>query len=310
MWKPLVPALLACSLLTACGPATEAELAGEELSGMDETAEALSASSRSYVRANKDKRRCAAPQCGGYYVKDVNRPTSAEQYVWALDFKNAPQLTATEQAEVLAAGDGELVLWGKLGPSSASSGLRTFLVYDAWRGMPGVSSLSADTFFAVDSKAALVRCAAAPCMSETAKRLNSTSTQVFSSYDLLSALPAFGDGAWLQSEVMNRGALVAATVRNGASMTAGPDVVLDASQVFLKVAGSKRTCPATPSPSCGSGRVYAWDRDMGRCRVPLGCVTSRSNCGGAPTCAPGYTRSAWTTAQGCTAYACDPTFSL
>lgn len=309
MWKLLAPALVACSLLTACGPATEAELAGDDAL-LDDTSEALSASSRSFVRANKDKRRCPSPQCGGYYVKDLNRPTSAEQYVSALDFKSAPQLTATEQAEVTSAGDGELILWGKLGPASATTGLRTFLVYDAWRGMPGVTALAADTFFSVDSKAALVRCAMAPCKSETAKKLNTTSTQVFSSYDLLSALPAFGDTAWLQSEVMNRGALVAATVRNGAPMGGGYDLVLDASQVFLRVAGSRRTCATTPNPTCGSGRVYAWDRDMARCRVPLGCVPSRSNCGAAPTCAPGYTRSSWTTAQGCTAWACDPTFSL
>ena len=309
MWKLLAPVLVAGSLLTACGPATEAELAGGS-EALDDAADALSASSRSYVRANRDRRRCPAPQCGGYYVKDLNRPTSAEQYVSALDFKNAPQLSAAEHLEVGAAGDGELLLWGKLGPLSASTGLRTFLVYDAWRGMPGVTALSSDTFFAVDSKAAVVRCAMAPCKSETAKKLNTTSTQVFSSYDLLSALPAFGDGAWLQSEVMNRGALVAATVRNGAPMTGGYDVVLDASQVFLRVAGSARTCPATPNPSCSAGRVYAWDRDVARCRVPLGCVPSRSHCSAAPTCAPGYTRTAWTTAQGCTAHACDPTFSL
>jgi hypothetical protein len=309
MWNRLVPALLSTLLLAACGPASEAELAGE-FDATDEAAEALSASSRSYVRANKDRRRCAAPQCGGYFVKDVNRPTSAEQYVTGLDFSNAPHLTLSERAEVTSAADGELLLWGKLGPVQASSGLRAFLVYEAWRGMPGISSLALDSFFSVDSKAALVRCAAAPCMSETAKRLNATTTSTFSTYDLLSALPAFGDAPWLQSEVMNRGALVAANVRNGSWMGAGYEKVLDASQVFIKVSGSKRTCVQPPPVSCSAGKVYAWDRDMSRCRVPLGCIPTRSCSGTVPTCAPGYTRSSWTSGTGCTAYACDPTFSL
>lgn len=300
-----------CAVLSAyllgCGVGEE-EFESVQASSNEQ---ALSASSRSFVALRRDVRRCAAPQCGGYFVRDVNRKWLKEAYVSALDFTNSG-LSAEVQAQAVAAPDGELLVFGRLGPVDAISQTRPFLVSQAFRGLPGVKVTRSDRFHRVDSKAAVVRCVAPPCMSETAHHLNSTATQVFSSYSFSRALKPAVDEVWLRHRVMEGQALVAGFVRNGAQMAAGRDRVLDVRQVFLLLPESQRVqCPHPMPAPCPDGLEHAWERSADRCLYPVGCVAPGACAQGFPVCEAGYTLKSWAEApSACRAYACDPDFSL
>lgn len=221
-------------------------------------------------------------------------------------------LNDAEKNAVLEALDGEVVLRGKLGKVDAASRTRAFLVSEAWRGLPGVRVSATDVFYAVDSRAAVVRCASAPCMSETAKSLNSTTQRPFSSYAFRRALKPSVDEMWVRHLVMNRGALVAAQLKNGAPMTVGNDVVLDVNQVFIKLPERRsEQCPPLPLAPCPDGLENVFERTAERCEYPAGCVTPGMCTLGFPSCEAGYALQGWKEApHACTAYTCEPDFTL
>ncbi len=99
-------------LIAGCG-VSQGEVGSGDLQGED-SAE-LSTTSRTLVLLRRDLRKCASPLCGGYFVHDVNRVKLTEAYVSGLDF-SASDLGDHEQQQVIEAGDGEVVLRGKLGP--------------------------------------------------------------------------------------------------------------------------------------------------------------------------------------------------
>jgi hypothetical protein len=152
--------------VAGCG-ANEAEVTeGSDLLG--EQSGELSTTSRTYVTFTHDMRKCASPMCGGYFVTDVNRLNPAPRYVNAIDFsKSGLDDAAVEKA---LGGATATVLRGKLGAEEPAFHTRPFIVTDAWRGMPGVTEATGDSFFLVD--AVNVQCIKAPCPTMKATRLN------------------------------------------------------------------------------------------------------------------------------------------
>jgi hypothetical protein len=290
-------------VVMGCGP-TDVQV-GDAEDGTDVEASALSARSRSYVRLRKDQRRCAAPKCGGYFVQDVNRATVREEYVSGLDFSGSGLSTEVE-ADVYGAAEQELILFGRLGPTEPVFGTRPFLVSSAWRGMPGVTPAAGDAFFSVT--AMNVQCLVAPCPTLRATRLHSTQATVGTSLDTSRASLQGVDDAWLSGRVLTKGALVAGRFRPGHATGINRELVLDASQVFVRLPDVTQSCPRVAPPRCQAGTVASWQRNADRCIMPAGCTTAGACAAVVTTCAPGYQPVSWTGARGCTMTACDPEF--
>jgi hypothetical protein len=268
----------------------------------------LSASSRSYVTLRADMRKCMAPMCGGYWVHDVNRKTD-EKYVSGLDFAKSG-LNEDQIAKILDANPEELVLRGKLGPKDQGFDTRPLLVYEAYRGMPGVAPLAGETFYRAEDRSPQISCFAAPCPNETATKLNATAKTNFDGYSVKRALMPFVDEAWLTARVHKHNAIVSASILNGQKYPGGFEQILDASQVFVRIDDASGPCPAIKLPACGAGQTWAYTRDADLCVMPDMCVAD-GNCPSLawPHCADGYSVSAWrVNSVGCTQFACDPSF--
>jgi len=299
-WAVLAVAVVA----TGCGP-TDAQLSDFDEDTAVNGAE-LGTSTRTYVRLRRDMRRCVSPMCGGYYVHDVNRATLREEYVSGLDFSTSG-LSDEVQADVFNAADGEVVLYGKLGPTEPRFQTRPFIVTSAWRGMPGVAAAAGESFY--KTQAMNVQCFAAPCPTLKATKLHSTAATLATGLDTSRASLRLVDDAWLADQVMNKGALVAGKFRPGNTPGINRELVLDVSQVFVKLPNVTQSCPRTAMMQCPAGKTAAMQRNADRCIMPAGCVDPGFCAAYVPSCEPGYSLVSWSGGRyACQQYACDPDF--
>jgi hypothetical protein len=260
----------------------------------------LSASSRTYVALRHDDRRCISPLCGGYWVRDLNRATPTEKYVSGLDFTGSG-LGAAEEA-IVREGLGEVVLRGKLGPVEAQFGTRTFVVSEAWRGMPGKAVAAGDSFFKLST--ATVQCIRAPCPSYRAVRGNFTAQTYFHALELDRAAAGRLDLAWLEKRATQDGALTA-----GALVRSGEVLTLEASNVFVKLPEAAGPCPLVKQPPCASGMSRTFVRNEDRCIVSSQCVAQGVCTQLVPTCGEGTTRVTWASApRACPQMVCEPSW--
>jgi len=305
--------LLAATSCVLAGCAVETTSPDESFPS-EETASAeadLSPYSLSYVTLRQDARKCKAPLCGGFWVKDVNR-NWAERYVSGLDFSESG-LTADLIGRVQGAPAGELVIRGRLGAREPEFGTRKLLVYQAYRGMPGVQPLAGDLFFAAENRDPPIQCFTAPCPNEVAFVLNSYEAYAFDGYQVGLAARLHVDQQWLVDRVSQHGAIAAALFVRGEQYPGGYAYLLDASQVYLDVADMTGPCPAVKLAQCPEpGSEWTYTRDEKLCLLPQACSTN-DNCPSLqpPPCEEGYSVSAWpTNSPGCMRFACDPSFVL
>ena len=225
----------------------------------------------------------------------------------ALDFAQSG-LSAEDVAKAEGAGRGELVLRGKLG-STGRDGYRTFIVTEAYRGMPGVQPLAGQSFFKASSLG--IKCITAPCFSEEALKLNTTQKTRFASYSVARASRPLVDQEWLTRRVAGHDAIVAAAFITGQTFPGGADKILDASQVYLRLPEQSGPCPVMKLAACPEGQDWAWERNEDRCVLPMGCVESGACAAYVPACDDGYTLQSWSGGMfACSVYACDPTFTV
>lgn len=271
----------------------------------------LSPYSLSYVTLRQDARKCMAPLCGGFWLKDVNR-NWVERYVSGLDF-SASGLTAELIDRVQGAPAGELVILGRLGPRDPEFGTRKLMVYRAFRGMPGVQPLAGDLFFAAEDRDPPIQCFTAPCPNEVAYLLNSNEAYAFDGYQAGLAARPHVDQQWLVDRVGRHGAIAAALFVKGDQYPGGYAYLLDASQVYLDVADMTGPCPAVKLAQCPEpGSEWTYTRDEKLCLLPEACSTN-DDCPSLqpPQCDEGYSVSAWRTdSLSCMRFACDPSFVL
>ena len=260
-----------------------------------------------FVTLRADLRRCAAPQCGGYFVRDINS-THAERYVSGLAFAES-RLPPDAIDDVRSAPASELVLRGYLGPQEPRTQTRPFVVLEAFRGMPSVTPREGAAFYMVHPRKPPIACFVAPCPNEIAALLNTSAEVGFDRVAVdLAALP-WVDRGWLASRVEAHGAIVAGTFEKGALFPGGYEDVLQATQVFVRLPERVGPCPTVPAWLCTDGSVAAFERTDDRCVVQVGCVRPGVCPLFAPACASGYTLTSWTAPpNGCPAFACDPTF--
>ncbi|HNS96743.1 MAG TPA: hypothetical protein PLJ27_07835 [Polyangiaceae bacterium] len=303
MYLSLGSCLVGCALDTVAD-----ELSSEQV---DATEADLSTNAVTFVTVRKDNRKCAAPSCGGYWVKDVNR-SSGEQYVSGFDFGSSgfdEQLIG----KVTDAPADELILRGRLGKKEAKHGTRKLLVYQAFRGLPGVKPLPGDVYFQAETRDVPIQCFTAPCPNEIAHRLNTNQQYAFSGYQVALAARPHVDQDWLVDRIQHHKAVVAALFVKGDKYPGGYEYLLDASQVYLDIADAVGPCPAYKLAACSEPDAdWAYTRDVNLCLLPevcmstLGCPSLQP-----PRCEDGYSVSAWrTNSPSCIRFACDPSFVL
>lgn len=282
-----------------CG-VSEVEVTDSAEATAEETGE-LSTRTSSYVVFRHDLRRCMAPLCGGYFVRDVNRKVLREEYVSGFDFSQSG-LTEETQAKVFEAA-GEVVLRGKLGPTEPRFNTRAFIVLEAFRGMPGVTAATTDVFYRVE-RADEIRCIAAPCPSLRAIKLHTTQQTLFHEVSVARASKTNVDARWMTSRITDKGALVAA-----AFVTRNRVTTLDAAQVFMRLPEPSQSCPRVAIHQCAAGYTLSWARNENRCLLPTGCVRTVTCPQIRPYCDADYSATTWNGGlNACPRAVCDPTW--
>ncbi len=297
MNRQILTFCVALVTLAGCG-VSSAEYSEVDDSTVTEGSE-LSTVYWSYVTIRKDQRRCASPMCGGWFVKDVNR-NGNEQYVAALNFAPAHLDDATVE---LAQGP-DVVLQGRL--EKTRTAYYNFRIFNAFRGLPGKSPQTGDTFYRVAQ--ANVQCVRAPCPSLQATKLNNGTQTYFMAADLSRASVGQLDQNWLNDRIETKGALVAGRFTQVNRVGVGQETILDAADVYVKLPELPGPCPQYKLAACSPGYVHGFTRNVDRCIVPTGCVIAPRCAQIRPGCATDYTAVTW--AGPCPQWACDPTFTL
>jgi hypothetical protein len=293
--KTLLLAVAFAVFAVGCGVSSDAVvLEGDET--LSDDSYDLSSTKDTYVIVRRDTRRCAFPNCGGYWVKDLNS-TMQERYVSAYEF--APHVTTDVQGQVYNAPDFELVLLGRLGALDRRSGTRPLVVGGAWRGMPGKTFSATDKFYRVfPSRVACVR---APCAYLQTTRLNRTTGHTMATDVSVEGARAFGvDENWLLSR-----SIYGRTVIAGRIVRANGHVTVEASQIFVELPERTVPCMEPEVPECTDG-IVAWERDSNRCLNPVGCTPPGACARLEFECEPGYSVVSWMNV--CPRYACEPDF--
>lgn len=258
----------------------------------------LSTTKDTFLISRRDNRRCVSPMCGGYWVKDLNS-TMQERYVSGFDFTNSG-LSDAVQDQVAGSPDNELVLLGRLGPKENRFDTRPLLVVAAYRGMPGQSFGATDKFYSVFPTR--IACITTPCANLSTTRLNRTTGHTMASdISVADALGTLVPELWLHNRVMfGRGIVAGAIVRQNNHVT------VEAHQVFVELPDRTVSCPRMPPSTCGSNEAPAWELTDNRCAVPAGCTQPTFCAAFVPACDAGYSQISWQ--NGCTRYACQPSF--
>lgn len=151
----------------------------EEVAGEAEDALSASGNTGYFVVTRRDYRRCAAPMCGGVFVKRVNQATTrcadgtmqAECYVASYDFRATGLDTAEAAAfeDVFESSHG-LVRAVMVSTRFSGQKLGKLRVNEAWKGAGEVDALGGNFYRIADNG---IRCITAPCPSQSAYTLNS-----------------------------------------------------------------------------------------------------------------------------------------
>ena len=286
--------VVVATLSVSCAVADD-EFAGESI---DDDSSDLSTTKDTFVIVRRDQRRCIAPLCGGYWVKDLNS-TMQERYVSAFDFGGST-LSDEVQAQVTGGPDFEIVLEGRLGQKENVYNTRTLRVIAAYRGMPGMTLAATDKFYSVSPTR--IACITQPCANLQTTRLNRTTGHTMATdVSVERALATMVDEGWLHDRVVAKRAVVAGRV-----VRKNNHVTVDARQVFIALPDQVALCPADVVESCPSGEVIAFERTTDRCTVAVGCTVPGVCAPFDPTCDAGYSLVSWQNM--CPRNACEPAF--
>lgn len=188
---------LSIGLLSAgCSAATESQSPDDADGDSAESAGTLSNASTYYL-VRRDTRRCAFPQCGGYWVQRVNRTTT-------LCGDGSPATTCYVAAiEMDRTSVDASIVRGAMTLRNYGAGRRAYVfeATEAWRAE--TDDEPRGSFFRVEDNG--VRCVRAPCYSLTADRLNSTMTRKLT--ELTGACVRSATDALTQGKILVAGTL-------------------------------------------------------------------------------------------------------
>lgn len=180
----LLPLSLVAFVFTGCAAATDEDSTNDaDEVEVDSAEEAITGapSNHGYFQVTRrDFRKCAAPLCGGFFVKRVNEEKTlcangtkqAECYVSAIQL-NGTGLSEREQQTFLAALESGKALVKARTYKTKFGGQVVGLLKanEAWLGATGSSIVDGGTFYRAADNG--IRCIKAPCPSTTAYKLNS-----------------------------------------------------------------------------------------------------------------------------------------
>ena len=286
-------------VMAGCAVSTAPEGEGAEGSESE-----LSKSTASFVTLSQPM--CKKAPCPAYSVQDVNKTAAA--LVGNLDFSRT-SFTKSDIAGITSAPAAEIVLKGKLGPVQSKTNLPSFIVTEAYRGLPGVTYAAGAQFLQGADFSPARQCFAAPCEEGSTKKLNTTVTFSYDGIDVSAAAKPFVSLDLLHAQVASSSAIVAGSVVTGAKVGVRAKQILTAQQVFFKLPSTIGECPVFKLAACPEGQVRTYTRDANLCELPSECVTPGMCTMMIPACSDGYTLSSWTGGKfACSQYACDPSF--
>lgn len=234
-----------------------------------------------YFSMRQDLRKCASPRCGGYFVWEVNRPSTRcpdgkllrECYVAETDVSRVLPGNSRLTANL---GGGDLVL-GYLDRSEQFPGWAVLVVSEVWDAASDVPPTG--KFYKVRDVG--VRCVRAPCLTHSADPLNLASRErplAGVDFSRVHASDASEERAFLQL-TSAEGLFAAGKIGSVDPMT-GP--ILYASQFYLKSGGvgkstgdacyvggcSGQVCSDTPDviTTCEWSPTYACYQSHGECK--------------------------------------------
>lgn len=239
---------------------------------LDSTEDALSGapSNYGYFQARRDLRKCAAPFCGGFFVKRVNEAKTAcadgtrqaECYVASIELKGVG-LSVREEADfrdALEAGKA-LVKARTYKTKHGSKILGVLKANEAWLGATG--SPADGTFYRAADNG--IRCITAPCPSTTAYKLNAGANEshnVVAVHLENTAIPADPGALNTAQNALGtkEGILVAGAVALPKCLPGsdcGPFV--SSSEFYLRVTRREgKACGFWTTYQCNAGQYCAW----------------------------------------------------
>ncbi|MGH9956353.1 MAG: DUF6748 domain-containing protein [Pyrinomonadaceae bacterium] len=186
-------------------------------------------STSTYFRVRTDRRRCASPLCGGYFISRVNHPRTrcadgrqlAECYVAQIDWNGERQVDTNRALLRGNIANKRFQGFGNLGQ---------FRVNESWQGASDTTA--AGTFYRVKDRG--LRCITFPCLTHHAAKLNSTTHRSIAGVDL-QGVGAGDEAASKAAEQMTGpdGAIVAG-VPGQVSGPGGKALQLKATQFYLR----------------------------------------------------------------------------
>jgi hypothetical protein len=208
----------------------------------------------SYFEVRRDLRRCAAPLCGGFFVRSVNRLSTvcadgtrnAECYVMDLDL-SALGFSDDQSAQIEAAPE-DVLLRGELGAEDTTFGqLGVLSVSEAWSGHAGVDPTG--PFLRVKNEG--IVCITSPCLSFSAELLDIPGVSV-----PVAAVDVSGIGDDPSD------ALAQLNEPDGLIVAGWPEIVrgpggralgIDASEYHVPITAAGTVCGTRGVPPCADG---------------------------------------------------------
>jgi hypothetical protein len=271
-------AALACFSLFTVACSDPAEGDADALLGADEDALARPST---FVVTRRDARKCAAPMCGGVFVKAVNQSTTrcldgfrrTECYVGAIDLAGVPGGEAARAA--LVAGKG--LLEGSFVATAGVSSVATLAATAAWKGASGATPTG--SFYRVSPSG--IACITAPCPTMRLAKLNATTaSRTFDTLTLNRTTPlaTSADRTAAAAEALREpGILVATTARSSARTVVASEFYrrVTAPSTLGQVCGTRGAAPCAAGEYCAfpaSAQCGATDRPGTCARKPEVCT--------------------------------------
>ena len=186
------------------------------------------ASTSSFYSFRRDLRRCAAPRCGGYFVKLVNQARTrcadnrfqSECYVSEINWGREPQLD--NERGLLR---GSIRARGRFG---------VFRVTEVWQAAS--ENQPATRFFRVRDRG--IRCIAAPCPTHHEATLNSTASRNIAGVDLSGAGASDNTVGEASAAMTSPDGILVSGDHSPVRGPAGRSQMLKAAQFYLRAGGS------------------------------------------------------------------------
>jgi hypothetical protein len=201
------------------------------------------ASTSTFYTIRRDLRRCAAPMCGGYFIKLVNQPRTrcangrsmSECYVASIEWNGLPEPER----------DGALVRGTLTSRGDRHGTYGVLRAREVWT--PASGNQPSGTFFRVRDRG--LRCIAAPCETHREAKLNTSVSRNVAGVDLSGTGAADNvTGDAFAAMTSQEGVLVAG-FNSPVTGPAGRSQTLKATQFYLRASASaSNPGPSTPSP--------------------------------------------------------------